>query len=119
MLIKSDALLTVTELSLPTDEALSTLYSFPPNLNHLPILPEITDLARCLHAVVAEIEIHKEPTVPYRSVNPATGEVLQPFPQHTDEQMWSVQTGFRRLSCDQSAAPREGENKHRFDVATA
>src|SRR5271163_3201333 len=31
-----------------------------------------------------------EPTVPYRSVNPATGEVLKTFPEHTDEQMWSA-----------------------------
>jgi succinate-semialdehyde dehydrogenase/glutarate-semialdehyde dehydrogenase len=28
--------------------------------------------------------------VPYRSVNPATGEVLNTFPEHTDEQMWSA-----------------------------
>jgi succinate-semialdehyde dehydrogenase / glutarate-semialdehyde dehydrogenase len=28
--------------------------------------------------------------VPYRSVNPATGEVLKTFPEHTDEQMWSA-----------------------------
>jgi acyl-CoA reductase-like NAD-dependent aldehyde dehydrogenase len=28
--------------------------------------------------------------VSYRSVNPATGEVLKTFPEHTDEQMWSV-----------------------------
>jgi succinate-semialdehyde dehydrogenase/glutarate-semialdehyde dehydrogenase len=28
--------------------------------------------------------------VPYRSVNPATGEVLNSFPEHTDEQMWSA-----------------------------
>jgi succinate-semialdehyde dehydrogenase/glutarate-semialdehyde dehydrogenase len=28
--------------------------------------------------------------VPYRSVNPATGEVLKIFPGHTDEQMWSA-----------------------------
>jgi succinate-semialdehyde dehydrogenase/glutarate-semialdehyde dehydrogenase len=28
--------------------------------------------------------------VAYRSVNPATGEVLKDFPQHTDEQMWDV-----------------------------
>ena len=27
--------------------------------------------------------------MPYRSVNPATGEVLKTFPEHTDEQMWS------------------------------
>jgi len=32
----------------------------------------------------------KEPTVPYRSVNPATGEVLKTFPEHTDEQMRSA-----------------------------
>src|SRR5271168_4684140 len=32
----------------------------------------------------------KEPTVPYRSVNPATGEVLKTFPEHTDEQMWGA-----------------------------
>ena len=29
----------------------------------------------------------KEPTVPYRSVNPATGEVLKTFPEHTDQEM--------------------------------
>jgi succinate-semialdehyde dehydrogenase / glutarate-semialdehyde dehydrogenase len=28
--------------------------------------------------------------VPYRSVNPATGEVLMTFPEHTDQQMWSA-----------------------------
>jgi succinate-semialdehyde dehydrogenase/glutarate-semialdehyde dehydrogenase len=28
--------------------------------------------------------------VPYHSVNPATGEVLKTFPEHTDEQMWSA-----------------------------
>jgi succinate-semialdehyde dehydrogenase/glutarate-semialdehyde dehydrogenase len=28
--------------------------------------------------------------VPYRSVNPATGEVLKTFPDHTDEQMWNA-----------------------------
>src|SRR5271156_5950106 len=32
----------------------------------------------------------KEPTVGYRSVNPATGKVLRTFPEHTDEQMWSA-----------------------------
>jgi succinate-semialdehyde dehydrogenase / glutarate-semialdehyde dehydrogenase len=30
--------------------------------------------------------------VPYRSVNPATGEVLKTFPEHTDEQMWNALT---------------------------
>src|SRR5579859_3464413 len=29
----------------------------------------------------------KELTVPYRSVNPATGEVLKTFPEHTDQEM--------------------------------
>ena len=28
--------------------------------------------------------------MPYRSVNPATGEVLKTFPEHTDQQMWSA-----------------------------
>jgi hypothetical protein len=28
--------------------------------------------------------------VPYRSVNPATGEVFKIFLEHTDEQMWSA-----------------------------
>jgi succinate-semialdehyde dehydrogenase/glutarate-semialdehyde dehydrogenase len=28
--------------------------------------------------------------VPYRSVNPATGELLGTFPEHTDEQMWNA-----------------------------
>jgi succinate-semialdehyde dehydrogenase / glutarate-semialdehyde dehydrogenase len=32
----------------------------------------------------------KGANVPYRSVNPATGEVLKTFPEHTDEQMWSA-----------------------------
>jgi succinate-semialdehyde dehydrogenase/glutarate-semialdehyde dehydrogenase len=31
-----------------------------------------------------------EPSVPYRSVNPATGEVLKTFPEHSDEQMWNA-----------------------------
>jgi succinate-semialdehyde dehydrogenase / glutarate-semialdehyde dehydrogenase len=29
----------------------------------------------------------KELAVPYRSVNPATGEVLKIFPEHTDQEM--------------------------------
>ena len=28
--------------------------------------------------------------MPYRSVNPATGEALKTFPEHTDEQMWGA-----------------------------
>jgi succinate-semialdehyde dehydrogenase/glutarate-semialdehyde dehydrogenase len=28
--------------------------------------------------------------VPCRSVNPATGEVLKNFPEHTDQQMWNA-----------------------------
>jgi len=28
--------------------------------------------------------------VPYRSVNPAMGELLKSFPEHTDEEMWSA-----------------------------
>ena len=28
--------------------------------------------------------------MPYRSVNPATGEVLMTFPEHTDEQVWGA-----------------------------
>ena len=28
--------------------------------------------------------------MPYRSVNPATGEALKTFPEHSDEQMWSA-----------------------------
>src|SRR5580698_9484776 len=32
----------------------------------------------------------KELTVPYRSVNPATGELLKTFPEHTNEQMWTA-----------------------------
>jgi delta 1-pyrroline-5-carboxylate dehydrogenase len=32
----------------------------------------------------------KEPSVPCRSVNPATGEVLKNFPEHTDQQMWNA-----------------------------
>jgi acyl-CoA reductase-like NAD-dependent aldehyde dehydrogenase len=32
----------------------------------------------------------KERIVAYRSVNPATGEVLKTFTEHTDEQMWSA-----------------------------
>ena len=28
--------------------------------------------------------------MPYRGVNPATGEVLKTFPEHTDEQMWGA-----------------------------
>jgi hypothetical protein len=31
------------------------------------------------------IQTPKEAIVPYNSVNPATGEVLKTFPEHTDE----------------------------------
>ena len=37
----------------------------------------------------------------YASVNPATGEVLKSFPEHTDEQMWgalaTADNAFRSL----------------------
>jgi succinate-semialdehyde dehydrogenase/glutarate-semialdehyde dehydrogenase len=32
----------------------------------------------------------KEPKMSYRSVNPATGEVLRTFTEHTDEEMWDA-----------------------------
>jgi succinate-semialdehyde dehydrogenase/glutarate-semialdehyde dehydrogenase len=36
------------------------------------------------------VRTEKEPIVPYRSVNPATGEVLKTLPEHTDEQVWNA-----------------------------
>jgi succinate-semialdehyde dehydrogenase/glutarate-semialdehyde dehydrogenase len=36
------------------------------------------------------VRTEKEPIVPYRSVNPATGEVLKILPEHTDEQVWNA-----------------------------
>ena len=56
----------------------------------------ITDLARFVHirdiagSLRKRVRNKKEPTVAYRSVNPATGEVLKTFPEHTDEQMWNA-----------------------------
>jgi succinate-semialdehyde dehydrogenase/glutarate-semialdehyde dehydrogenase len=36
------------------------------------------------------VRTEKEPIVPYRSVNPATGEVLKTLPEHTDKQVWNA-----------------------------
>src|ERR1700722_4593663 len=49
----------------------------------------------CIHLGKCEeshVRTHacKGAKVAYRSVNPATGEVLKTFPEHTDEQMWSA-----------------------------
>ena len=45
--------------------------------------------ARC-GVVVNVMRSAKEPTVPYRSVNPATGEVLKTFTEHTDQDMMNA-----------------------------
>jgi len=39
----------------------------------------------------------KEPNVPYRSVNSVTGEVLKPFPEHSNEQMMNAHENCRVL----------------------
>jgi hypothetical protein len=93
---KIDALLTLTELSLLADKAvlqfgisvvsISIIYQF---------VRQVTDLARFLQIggsglLEEAVRNTKEPVVPYRSVNPATGEALKIFTEHTDEQMWNA-----------------------------
>src|SRR6202453_5222885 len=81
--------MTLTGLSSVDDRTVRPrLFSFPANsVIYQSCLPITTWHDACTFVVA---EIHKEPTVPYRSVNPATGEVLKTFPEHTDEQMWSA-----------------------------
>src|SRR5260370_19444421 len=52
----------------------------------------ITTAAEHIGGVVLDSKFSsaKEPTMSYRSVNQATGEVLKDFTQHTDEQMWDA-----------------------------
>jgi len=74
---------------------LPTWYFYPLNPNHLPTGRQVTDLARFVHIrgsrlFEESVRNEKERIVAYRSVNPATGEVLKTFTEHTDEQMWSA-----------------------------
>jgi hypothetical protein len=39
---------------------------------------------------LVDVQHAKEPNVPYRSVNSATGEVLKTFPEHSNEQMMNA-----------------------------
>src|SRR5580692_8541309 len=81
--------MTLTGLSSVDDRTVRPrLFSFPSISVIYQSCWQITTWHDACTFVVAEI--HKEPTVPYRSVNPATGEVLKTFPEHTDEQMWSA-----------------------------
>jgi succinate-semialdehyde dehydrogenase / glutarate-semialdehyde dehydrogenase len=53
----------------------------------------------------------KEPTVPYRSVNPATGEVLKTFPEHTDQEMLDALATADRAFTSWSALPIADRSK--------
>jgi succinate-semialdehyde dehydrogenase / glutarate-semialdehyde dehydrogenase len=53
----------------------------------------------------------KEPTVPYRSVNPATGEVLKTFPEHTDQEMLDALAAADRAFTSWSALPIADRSK--------
>src|SRR6202000_2186289 len=53
----------------------------------------------------------KELTVPYRSVNPATGEVLKTFPEHTDQEMMDALATADRAFSSWAARPIEERAK--------
>src|ERR1700723_2888635 len=50
----------------------------------------------------------KELAVPYTSVNPATGEVLKTFPEHTDQQMMDALATADRAFVSWAALPIDG-----------
>src|ERR1700729_2264915 len=76
-------------------------------------------LARFLHlhpsrqvwGIACENTHAKEPSVPYRSVNPATGEVLKTFTEHTDEQMWNALATADKAFRDWAARPFSERSK--------
>lgn len=49
--------------------------------------------------------------MPYSSVNPATGEVLKTFPEHTNEQMWVALEGADKAFNSWSTTPVSGRAK--------
>jgi acyl-CoA reductase-like NAD-dependent aldehyde dehydrogenase len=53
----------------------------------------------------------KEPIVPYRSVNPATGEVLKIFPEHTDQEMMDALATSDKAFVTWAARPIEQRAK--------
>jgi hypothetical protein len=133
VLNKIDALLTLTELSLLADKAVLHLVFLSSKSQSFTNLSggSLTWHDSCTFVVAGSLKNRnkKEPSVPYRSVNPATGEVLETFAEHTDEQMWSAlaksdkafrtwaarpfseRSGFRR--CGNSRNSRDSRDRSR------
>jgi succinate-semialdehyde dehydrogenase / glutarate-semialdehyde dehydrogenase len=61
--------------------------------------------------VLAVTRIVEELTVPYRSVNPATGEILKTFTEHTDEEMMDALTKAHNAFISWAARPIEERAK--------
>jgi succinate-semialdehyde dehydrogenase/glutarate-semialdehyde dehydrogenase len=55
--------------------------------------------------------VAKELTVPYRSVNPATGEVLKTFTEHTDQEMMEALATADKAFVSWAALPIDGRAK--------
>ena len=53
----------------------------------------------------------KELTVPYRSVNPATGEILKTFSEHTDQEMMDALATADKAFASWAARPTEERAK--------
>jgi hypothetical protein len=62
-------------------------------------------------SVVAIARISKELIVPYRSVNPATGEVLKTFTEHTDQEMMEALAATDKAFVFWAALPIDGRAK--------
>src|ERR1700761_5226902 len=56
-------------------------------------------------------QLLKELTVPYRSVNPATGEVLKTFTEHTDQQMMEALATADKAFVSWAGLPIDGRAK--------
>jgi succinate-semialdehyde dehydrogenase/glutarate-semialdehyde dehydrogenase len=61
--------------------------------------------------VLAVTRTVEELTVPYRSVNPATGEILKTFTEHTDEEMMDALTQADNAFVSWAARPIEERAK--------
>jgi succinate-semialdehyde dehydrogenase / glutarate-semialdehyde dehydrogenase len=55
--------------------------------------------------VVSVTRSAKELTVPYRSINPATGEVLKTFTEHTDQEMMEALASADKAFVSWAALP--------------
>jgi hypothetical protein len=63
--------------------------------------------------------VAKELTVPYRSVNPATGEVLKTFTEHTDQEMMEALATADKAFVSWAALPIDGRAKNYFACCSA